>query len=186
MTPAPAPTRVVDPAVAYLVTSALEGVIERGTGRALSALGHDGAIAGKTGTSNNGRDAWFIAYSKSLVVGVWVGYDDSRDLHMTGATAALPIVSRFLAEATTEDDWQEFPVPDGVTVANVGATMGDSDSECGSREYFLAGTAPRDDGCSDFRLPDAIEWGARSGRDAGREVLRFLAKQLRALRGISQ
>jgi len=82
-------TRVADPAAAYLVTSALQGVIERGTGRALSAQGHEGAIAGKTGTSNNGRDAWFIAYSPTLVVGVWVGYDDARDLHMTGANAAL-------------------------------------------------------------------------------------------------
>lgn len=179
------PTRVVDPAVAYLVTSALQGVIERGTGRALSALGHDGAIAGKTGTSNDGHDAWFVAYSPTLVVGVWVGYDDSRDLHMTGASAALPIVSRFLTEATTTDDWTEFPVPEGVTAANSGGDTGDWGSGCGSREYFLTGTAPSERDCVRFRIPDAIEWSAKAGRDAGREVLRFLAKQLRALKGLN-
>lgn len=177
------PSRVVDPAVAYLVTSALEGVIARGTGRALGTRGHDGAVAGKTGTSNHGRDAWFVAYSPTLVVGVWVGYDDSRDLHMTGATAALPIVSRFLSSATTDDDWSGFPVPDGVTVADAGSRGGEWDSGCGSREYFLAGTEPSERDCQRFQLPGAIEWGANAGRDAGREVLRFLARQLRALRG---
>ncbi len=177
------PSRVVDPAVAYLVTSALEGVIERGTGRALGAQGHDGAIAGKTGTSNNGRDAWFIAYSPTLVVGVWVGYDDSRDLHMTGASAALPIVSRFLSTTTTDDDWPSFTVPDGVTVADAGRGASDWDSGCGSREYFLSGTEPSERDCQSFQVPGVIKWGEKMGRDAGREVLRFLARQLRALRG---
>ena len=177
------PARVVDPAVAYLVTSALQGVIERGTGRALSGLGHDGAIAGKTGTSNNGRDAWFVAYSPTLVVGVWVGYDDSRDLHMTGASAALPIVSRFLSSATSDDDWSDFPVPTGVTMADAGGGGGDWDSGCGARGYFLAGTEPSERACQQFRLPGVSDWGAKGGRDVGREVLRFLAKQLKALRG---
>ena len=182
---AAAATRVVDPAVAYLVTSALEGVIERGTGRALSSLGHDGAIAGKTGTSNDGHDAWFVAYSPTLVVGVWVGYDDSRDLHMTGAAAALPIVSRFLAEATTDDDWTDFAVPEGVTVSDAGNDGGDWGSSCGSREYFLTGTEPAAGDCMRFRIPDAIDWGARAGRDAGRDVLRFLLKQLKSIKGLN-
>jgi penicillin-binding protein 1B len=172
-------TRVVDPAVAFLVTSALEGVVERGTGAAISALGHDGAIAGKTGTSNEGRDAWFVAYSSSLVVGVWVGYDDSRDLHMTGAAAALPIVSRFLAEATSSDDWNDFTAPDGVVAADTGPTDGDWGAGCGTREYFLAGTEPPEQSCDQMQVPQNDNWG----RDAGRALLRFLQQKLRGLRG---
>jgi penicillin-binding protein 1B len=176
--------RVVDPAVAYLVTSALQGVIERGTGRALSAQGHQGAIAGKTGTSNDGHDAWFIAYSPTLVVGVWVGYDDSRDLHMTGANAALPIVARFLAEGTRDEDWQDFTMPDGVTTADVGSTAGDWGSDCSTREFFLSGTEPSGAGCMRIRLPEMsgdIDWG-RVGRDAQRELLRFISRQLKGIR----
>jgi len=176
-------TRVADPAVSYLVTSALQGVIERGTGRALSAQGHEGAIAGKTGTSNNGRDAWFIAYSPTLVVGVWVGYDDSRDLHMTGASAALPIVSRFLADATTDADWHDFQVPDGVTVSQAGMGEGDFGDGCGTREYFLRGTEPPPQDCERAVIPRIIDWGAGVGRDAGRELIRMIGRELRALRG---
>jgi penicillin-binding protein 1B len=86
--------QVVDPAVAYLVTSSLQGVVTRGTARALNPDGRYGEIAAKTGTSNDWRDAWFIAYTPTLVVGVWVGYDDGRSLNLTGAAAALPIASR--------------------------------------------------------------------------------------------
>src|SRR5262249_11592988 len=98
-------TRVADPAETYLVTSALEGVITRGTGRALDADGRFGTLAGKTGTSNDLRDAWFLAYSPALVVGVWVGYDDGKSLGLTGAGAALPIVARFLDRAALDDRW---------------------------------------------------------------------------------
>src|SRR6185436_21066894 len=96
-------TRVADPAATFLVTSALQGVVQRGTGRALDVSRFDGDIAGKTGTSNDWRDAWFIAYSPTIVVGVWVGYDDGRSLHATGAGAALPVVARFLEEATRDN-----------------------------------------------------------------------------------
>jgi 1A family penicillin-binding protein len=179
-------TRVVDPAVAYLVTSALEGVVQRGTGRALEAQGHNGAIAAKTGTSNNGRDAWFIAYSPNLVVGVWVGYDDSRDLHLTGAVAALPIVSRFLEAGTSDDDWTDFPVPEGITTAEAGPSDGDWESGCGTREYFLTGTQPSDRECQRVEIPDLEQWGAQLRRGAGAELLRFLARKLRGLGAVIQ
>ncbi|MSR03006.1 MAG: hypothetical protein EXR94_09775 [Gemmatimonadetes bacterium] len=94
------------------MTSALEGVVTRGTGRALDVGGRFGAIAGKTGTSNDWRDAWFVAYSSTLVVGVWVGFDDGRSLRMTGATAALPIVAGFLAQANPDDEPCEDEVPE--------------------------------------------------------------------------
>ncbi|MGH7524390.1 MAG: transglycosylase domain-containing protein [Gemmatimonadales bacterium] len=180
--PAPAATPVIDPAVAYLVTSSLEGVISRGTGRALSTAGHVGAIAGKTGTSSNWRDAWFVAYSTSLVVGVWVGYDDGRSLHLTGASAALPIVAQFLAETTTDDDWTPFEMPHGVTEANVGA---DGDPECGTREVFLAGTEPPSADCETPEIPGVIrlrDWSESLGNRARQLLQRFISRELETIR----
>ncbi len=170
----PAVTQVVDPAAAYLVTSALEGVVTRGTGRGLDVDGRFGAIAGKTGTSNDWRDAWFVAYSSTLVVGVWVGFDDGRSLRMTGATAALPIVAGFLAQANPDDESGSFPVPDGVATAHL--ARGGWDGDCGSREVFLAGTEPEDQPCED---DEASEWLDRDWQDriegrAERLLLRLL------------
>jgi penicillin-binding protein 1B len=146
MIAAPAvPRQVVDPAVAYLVTTMLEGVVHRGTGHALDADDHLGGIAGKTGTSNDWRDAWFIAYSPDLVVGAWVGFDDERPLRMTGATAALPVVASFLAQVSPEDGWPAFEVPDGV-VGRYDGSESDESADCGGNEVFLEGTGPSDDG----------------------------------------
>ena len=165
----PQVSRVADPAEVYLVTSALQGVIERGTGRALEASGRFGAIAGKTGTSNDWRDAWFVAYSPSLVVGVWVGYDDGRSLGMTGAQAALPVVARFLGGAEPEDQSESFPVPDGIETARVGGGW----SDCGAEEFFLAGTAPAGD-CDGYtdQFPESVDEDARSDDRDGERILR--------------
>lgn len=133
--------QVVNPAEAYLVTSALEGVIARGTGRALLVAGRYGGLAGKTGTSSDWRDAWFVAYSPSLVVGAWVGFDDGRSLGLSGAGAALPIVARFLERADPADRAEPFEVPEGIEVARVGSGDGWS-WDCGRQEVFLEGTAP--------------------------------------------
>jgi len=130
--PPPGP-QVVDPAAAFLVTSALEWVIQRGTGRALALETRFGAMAGKTGTSNEWRDAWFVAYAPSIVVGVWVGHDDGRSLRRSGADAALPIVARFLERTDPDDRSESFERPDGIETAS---------PDCYSEEFFLAGTAP--------------------------------------------
>ncbi|HEU5219309.1 MAG TPA: PBP1A family penicillin-binding protein [Gemmatimonadales bacterium] len=153
------PARVIDPAVAYLVTSTLEGVVSRGTGRALNQDGRFGSIAGKTGTSNDWRDAWFIAYSPSLVVGAWVGFDDGRSLRLTGAGAALPIVARFLAEATSETEGGTFEVPEGISEGYTTIADAGWDAECGSREYFLTGTEPAGGDCG----MEPPEWGRSRG-----------------------
>jgi penicillin-binding protein 1B len=141
----PSAEPVVDPAVSYLVTSALEGVIARGTGRALARLGPWGGLAGKSGTSDDWRDAWFVAYTTSLVVGVWVGYDDGRSLRRTGSAAALPIVGRFLEDAFRAQGPEPFPVPEGVEEAGAGRGSPEWGSWwgcAGSSEVFLEGTAP--------------------------------------------
>jgi membrane carboxypeptidase/penicillin-binding protein len=138
-------SRVADPAEVYLVTSALEGVVTRGTGRALGELGYWGGLAGKSGTSNDWRDAWFVAYTRDLVVGVWVGYDDGRSLELTGSRAALPIVSRFLKEALGNRGLEPFEMPEGVELARTGSGREDGwvGWECdGPTEVFLEGTAP--------------------------------------------
>jgi penicillin-binding protein 1B len=178
-------SHVLDPAVAYLVTSTLEGVVARGTGRALNQDGRFGAIAGKTGTSNDWRDAWFIAYSPSLVVGVWVGFDDGRSLGMTGAGAALPIVARFLSEARSGEGWDSFEVPEGITEGYLTLADGGWYSQCGSREFFLQGTEPAGDSCMPFELPHwevPRDWGRELRRRAAR-LLEALGDQLEELRG---
>ena len=126
--------QVVSPAVAYLVTSALQGVVQRGPGQALRALGVEGPVAGKTGTTNDNRDAWFVGYTPRLAAGVWVGFDDGTSTGLTGASGALPIFARFMRSAVGDDNDAGFPVPDGVEFANAGR-------DC-QREAFLSGTVP--------------------------------------------
>jgi membrane peptidoglycan carboxypeptidase len=142
------PRRVADPAAAWLVTSALEGVVDRGTGRGLGRSG----IAGKTGTSNDYRDAWFVAYTPELVVGVWVGHDDGQSLRRTGSAVAVPIVARFLDQGRVRS--RGFPRPVGIEVGRVG---GGWFGDCGETEYFLEGTAPRRGACLNFDLDGLLD-----------------------------
>lgn len=179
--PDPVLTRVADPAVTFLVTSALQGVVTRGTGSALNSSGRYPGLAGKTGTSNDWRDAWFLAYSPDLVVGVWVGYDDGRSLHLTGASAALPIAAAFLAEAAAAGPWGDFEVPDGITEGYVLAGDGWA-GECGQREYFLAGTEPRAAGCLRWDLAEPDDDLGRL-QALPREAARLLRELFRASRG---
>ncbi|MFQ5889646.1 MAG: transglycosylase domain-containing protein [Gemmatimonadota bacterium] len=142
--------RVYDPAEAYLVTSALRGAVERGTGRGLRALGFYGDVAAKSGTTNGFRDAWFMAYTPALAVGVWVGFDDGRSLGLPGARVALPIFARFMIQAVgpTGDEGPYaspgFSYPAGLELVEVDPETGlRAGPGCrGRMEVFLAGTAP--------------------------------------------
>jgi membrane carboxypeptidase/penicillin-binding protein len=107
------------PDEAYLVTHLLRGVVDRGTGAAVRALGLEGAIAGKTGTTNDTRDAWFAGYSPSLVAVVWVGFDDGGPLGVSGARGALPIWTDFMRAAASLEEPGEFAVPAAVTLRHV-------------------------------------------------------------------
>jgi penicillin-binding protein 1B len=177
--------RVVDPAAAYLVTSALEGAVSRGTGRALNGSGRFDGIAGKTGTSNDWRDAWFLAYTPTLVVGVWVGYDDGRSLGLSGAGAALPIVARFLEGARAEQGGEPFEVPDGITESYVTLAHAGWLPDCGSREVFLEGTEPPDGGCYRFDFSPRVDLHDLGGRLTRRaaKIIADLAEELAELRG---
>jgi penicillin-binding protein 1B len=128
----------------YLVTSALIGAVERGTGRSLRALGVRGPFAGKTGTTNDLRDAWFAGYTPELVVVAWVGFDDGARVGLTGAQGAIPLVASFVKRALGADGWLAFEPPERLITADVDPATGlRSAAWCESvDELFLRGTAP--------------------------------------------
>jgi len=133
-----------DPAEVALVTSALEGAVDRGTGRALREMGYRGPVAGKTGTTNEGRDVWFAGYTPDLVAVVWVGFDDGTPLGLTGARAALPIFGHFLIAAVGPEGGDGFVEPAGLERVAIHEASGlRAGFLCwGTSELFLLGTAP--------------------------------------------
>jgi penicillin-binding protein 1B len=137
-------TRAFDPAEIALVRSALEGAVNRGTGYPLRAMGYHGPVAGKTGTTNDARDAWFVGFTPELVAAVWVGYDDGTPLGLTGAQAALPIFGRFLIGALGANGGGDFENPSGLERVAINESTGLRASFfCwGDDEWFLSGTAP--------------------------------------------
>lgn len=166
----------------YLVTSALEGAVERGTGRALRGFGYWGPVAAKSGTTNAHRDAWFVGYTPSLVVAVWVGFDDGRSVGLPGSRAALPIFAEFLTAARTGDDEGFVPPPDVETVDVDPASGLRAGWGCGGEpEYFLEGTAPEPeaDGCRSFWT--ARRWLASEGVRFYREIRPRIEREFRPL-----
>jgi len=130
---------------AYLITSLLEGVVNTGTGASARAAGVPGAVAGKTGTTNEGRDAWFVGYSSNLLALVWVGFDDGTPAGLSGSEGALPIWSEFMRQALDIYPGGAFPEPAGITHAKVDVTTGRlATAFCPlvATEVFLAGTEP--------------------------------------------
>ena len=127
---------------AYLATSLLKGVLDRGTGSKARVWGLRGPVAGKTGTTDGYRDAWFVGYTPELVIGVWVGFDDERAIRLTGSQAALPIwvdVARRLIPADSPD----FAVPSGIVSRTIDPRTGQlATAQCPERvtEVFLEGT----------------------------------------------
>ncbi len=109
-------------------------------------------MAAKSGTTNDFRDAWFIGYTPSLAVGVWVGFDDGRSMDLPGSRAALPIFASFLQSAHGSDGDGDFSMPSGIEIVEVNRATGLRASYgCrGEREVFLRGTAPRER-CSRYR-----------------------------------
>src|SRR6185369_14031617 len=118
------PSRVVSPAEAWLVTSLLKGVVTTGTGRAVRSSGLPDVVAGKTGTTNDGRDAWFVGYTPKLLALVWVGLDSGEAHGMSGARAALPIWIDFMKQAVDAYPQPNFDVPSGIAFADIDVTNG--------------------------------------------------------------
>ena len=109
-------TKIFSSETAYQMTSMLEGVVKRGTGRKLKDLNLD--LAGKTGTTNKNTDTWFIGFTSKLVIGVYVGFDEPKSLgrHETGAKTAMPIFKNFVKKAIKKKDARPFKVADNINM----------------------------------------------------------------------
>ncbi len=154
------PEQVMRPEMAYLVTYLLKGVIEQGTGWKARDLGRP--AAGKTGTTNDYRDAWFIGYTPNLVAGVWVGYDDQDSIgpKETGARAALPIWLDFMEKATAKQPVEDFSLPDGIIFKQIDPKTGllSTDTcKLSIREAYLPGTEPSRYCDESAPIPDEVE-----------------------------
>ena len=140
-----APRRVAAADSAFLVTRMLQSVLDVGTGTAARRLGVLHPAAGKTGTTDELRDAWFVGFTPSLLTVVWVGMDDSSPLGLTGAEAALPIWADFMRRALDGQESPDFSPPPGVTVVEVDAATGlRATPRCPEtlQESFRDGTEP--------------------------------------------
>ncbi len=123
---------------AYQMTSILEGVIKRGTGKKLRDI--KVPLAGKTGTTNSNFDAWFIGFSSNLVIGVYVGFDNPQSLgkYETGAKAALPIFKEFVKKALYKDDFKEFSIPKGIYFSAIDYNTGKKEDFSNSKAIIEA------------------------------------------------
>ncbi len=143
-----APRQGVTPEVAWLTTSLMRSVVERGTARRARDLPHE--VVGKTGTTNGARDAWFVGYSPHLVAGVWIGRDDNQPLGRgeAGGATALPVWIDFMRDSHTSLPVVPLPGPPaGIVTARIDQATGllaPEGSQSGYVEYFIRGTAPRE------------------------------------------
>ena len=146
----PSAIEVISPQTAYMISSMMQSVIQEGTGQRAKALGRP--AAGKTGTTNDYRDAWFIGFiPNNLVAGAWIGYDIEKPLgtYETGAVAALPIWLEFMKEATAKKPIESFSTPEGIVFVKIDAATGEpvpsgrsAKSGRSIFECFKEGTAP--------------------------------------------
>lgn len=136
---------VLDPRVAYVVTSLMEDVINQGTGVAVRQLGFDDVAAGKTGTS---RDGWFAGFTPNLLCVVWVGFDDNRDLGLSGSATAAPLWAEFMKLATQLPAYRDtgtFTMPPGdvqVTIDPESGELATPNCPMTRQEVFVIGTEP--------------------------------------------
>jgi penicillin-binding protein 1A len=148
---APVAQSAVTPATAYLITSMLEDVVSGGTASRARRMGFRLPAAGKTGTTNEYRDAWFVGYTPKLATGVWVGYDEPRTIISRGYAAelAVPMWARFMITATRDHAPESFRVPASVTAVDICRLSGKLATDSCRRheamvytEYFKRGTEP--------------------------------------------
>jgi penicillin-binding protein 1A len=140
------PVPVISPETSYIMTNLMESVVTSGTGQRARALGRP--VAGKTGTTNDMKDAWFVGYVPQLVAGVWVGYDQEKSLGAggSGGQAAAPIWTEFMQRAVAGTSVQSFIPPADVTFAQINPGTGRlarSGDEGSVQECFIAGTEPK-------------------------------------------
>lgn len=143
----PEQRQAISEATAYVMTELLRAVVQEGTGQRVKALNRP--AAGKTGTTNELRDAWFIGYTPQILTGVWVGYDDVREMGKgeSGAKAALPIWLLYMSEILKGKPVLDFQVPAGIVFAKIDAETGllaTPESERSLLQAFVQGTEPKE------------------------------------------
>lgn len=138
---------VISPQVAYLMLSMLQDTVNVGTGRIVRRQGFTRPAGGKTGSTNDFTDAWFVGFTPSLACGVWIGYDDRRTMgkNLTGGLIAAPIWAAFMAEALEDASQEDFERPPGLVTVRIDATSGLlATNKCKRvvKELFLKGETP--------------------------------------------
>lgn len=138
--------QILDPMTAYQLVSMMQGVVENGTGRKIRVIGKP--LAGKTGTTNDSLDAWFVGFSPDLVVGVFTGFDRPRSLGVgeEGSSVAVPVFRDFMADALRNQPGVPFRTPSGIRLVRVNAETGEPATSTDGRvilEAFKPGTEPR-------------------------------------------
>ncbi|HEU4520925.1 MAG TPA: penicillin-binding transpeptidase domain-containing protein, partial [Thermoanaerobaculia bacterium] len=131
----------------YLVNHIMEGVVNRGTAASIRRLGFKKTAAGKTGTTNDKRDSWFIGYTPKTLAVTWIGFDKNTPTGLSGSDAAVPMWARYMNAATQGEPDGEFPVPPGISFTQVDVTSGGLATELCPRqvvlnESFKVGTEP--------------------------------------------
>jgi len=140
------PVPVISPETAFVITSLMQSVVQSGTGRRALAVGRP--VAGKTGTTNDMKDAWFVGFIPQLVAGVWVGYDQEKSLGAggSGGQAAAPIWTDFMKKAVAGLPVEQFKAPANVSSVFINPATGrlaPEGSPGSVREYFISGTEPK-------------------------------------------
>ncbi len=162
--------QLADPRYVYQIVSMMEGVVQRGTGHDLAKLGIP--LAGKTGTTNDSKDVWFLGFTPDLVCGVFVGYDEPKTLgaHETGATTAVPIFGEFMKEALADVPPKPFRVPPGIRQVQINAdtgTLAHPGDERTIWESFVEGTEPNENKSYILDTQGITEAPAEGAQDGG-------------------
>ncbi len=137
--------KVISPQLAFMMNYLLEGVLDRGTAANARRWGFTRPAAGKTGTTNDYKDAWFVGYTPDLLAVVWVGFDNQAKLGLTGAQAALPIWTEFMKRATAGTPITDFVPPPGIKFVDIDPLSGQlATSSCPTvlHEAFIEGEEP--------------------------------------------
>jgi penicillin-binding protein 1A len=141
----PVPIPVISPETSYVITNLMQSVVSSGTGHRASLIGRP--VAGKTGTTNDSKDAWFVGYIPQIVAGVWVGYDQERSLGAggSGGQAAAPIWAEFMEKSVAGLPTEDFEATENVTFVLINPRTGKLAREGtpgAVMECFIKGTEP--------------------------------------------
>jgi penicillin-binding protein 1A len=140
--------QIADPRIMYQIVSMLEGVVQRGTGILIKDIGRP--VAGKTGTTNDSKDTWFIGFTPDILVGVYIGFDDPKPMGSkeTGSRVAVPVVKEFMQEALKDVPPVPFRVPEGIRLVQINEQTGARAKPGDDKdilEAFVEGTEPGDE-----------------------------------------